>query len=58
MTATRRKSFACLAGYQNVGEAMCVATAAVAGGQNVDSLNVQKQNDATLEEEEQKRKKK
>jgi hypothetical protein len=47
-----------LAGYQNVGEAMCVATAAVAGGQNVDSLNVQKQNDATLEEEEQKRKKK
>jgi hypothetical protein len=45
-------------GYQNVGEAVSFATAGVAGGQNVDSLNVQKHYDARLEEEEQKRKKK
>ena len=45
-------------GYHSVGEAVSFATAGVAGGQNVDSLNVQKHYDATLEEEEQKRKKK
>jgi hypothetical protein len=45
-------------GYQNVGDAVSFATSGVAGGQSVDSLNVQKHYDATLEEEEQKRKKK
>jgi hypothetical protein len=45
-------------GYHSVGEAVSFATAGVSGGQNVDSLNVQKHYDATLAKEEQKRKKK
>jgi len=44
-------------GYHSVGRAISFASAAVSEGQDINSLDVQKHYDATLEEEEQKRKK-